>query len=199
VFEALKDFFHQIEEAKRRDAEELHFDGSGFMRRIYGLENTPDYMFDEEERRHDPLTGFYTPTAFKELMVQEIAAARRYEIPLSILAIEAQNPAHPPEDSMEYREGMHAIARHFKDTFRSADLLFRWGRELFVVVMPHTDVQGAEIAARKLQESLCQYDVCPICHWHAISYQGEEDVAELTRRLLKKVLAHVETHARQEI
>ncbi len=99
----------------------------------------------------DPLTGFYTFAHFKEVLFVEVKRARRYGFPLSVALI-AFDPFPidvPPELSTQLMGGLAlAIRRSLRDT----DYPVRYGEGRVLLLMPHTDLAGALVVSRRINE-----------------------------------------------
>ena len=100
----------------------------------------------------DPLTGLGNHRAFHEELARQVAASLRYEVPLSLMLIDL-------DDFKAINDGRgHAggdrVLRGFggllAGSVRLADRAFRVGGDEFAVLLPHTDLEGAQIVARRM-------------------------------------------------
>jgi diguanylate cyclase (GGDEF)-like protein len=100
----------------------------------------------------DPLTGLGNHRAFHEELDRQVSAALRYGVPLSLLLIDLDE-FKAINDGRGHATG-DRVLRGFGEllgvTLRRADRAFRIGGDEFAVLLPHTDLEGARIVARRL-------------------------------------------------
>jgi len=100
----------------------------------------------------DPLTGLGNHRAFHEELDRQIAAALRYEVPLGLLLIDLDE-FKAINDGRGHATG-DRVLRGFGEllgvALRRADRAFRIGGDEFAVLLPHTDLEGSRIVARRL-------------------------------------------------
>lgn len=101
----------------------------------------------------DELTGLYNRHHFDTVINDMIERADRYEEPLSLFIFDLDHFkrvndtfGHPAGDVV-----LRTISATAARTLREADLLFRFGGEEFLVLMPQTALPGAAAAADKLR------------------------------------------------
>lgn len=104
--------------------------------------------------RHDPMTGLLNRRGFEERLKYAVAAARRRQAPISVIAIDVD---HFKQVNDRYGHGVGdavliELAAVMRERFRETDILARLGGEEFVALLPDTDVAGAERAAHALVE-----------------------------------------------
>jgi diguanylate cyclase (GGDEF)-like protein/putative nucleotidyltransferase with HDIG domain len=104
----------------------------------------------------DPLTGLANHRAFQDRLVQEVARARRYGQPLSLVLADLDhfklvNDAHGHQagDAVLAEVGRRLLA-----SARTGDLMARVGGEEFAWLLPATDVAGAESLAERARRSV---------------------------------------------
>ncbi|HSK92751.1 MAG TPA: bifunctional diguanylate cyclase/phosphodiesterase [Candidatus Angelobacter sp.] len=100
----------------------------------------------------DPLTGLGNHRAFHEELDRQAEAATRYGVPVSLLLIDldefkAVNDGHGHARGDRVLRG---FGQMLATTIRRADRAFRVGGDEFAVILPHTDVEGARVVARRL-------------------------------------------------
>jgi diguanylate cyclase (GGDEF)-like protein len=100
----------------------------------------------------DPLTGLWNYRYLQVSMHREIERSVRFDRPLAVLAVDLDrfkevNDAHghPAGDAV-----LAEVARRLRAEVREVDLLFRQGGEEFVLLLPETDLAGAEHAAERI-------------------------------------------------
>lgn len=99
--------------------------------------------------RHDELTGLLNRRALLETLERELALARRFGSPLSLLVIDVDH-FKSINDGHGHAMG-DAVLRRLAETLgqraRRIDVLGRLGGEEFVIVMPQTTPRGALVLA----------------------------------------------------
>jgi diguanylate cyclase (GGDEF)-like protein len=113
----------------------------------------------ERERslsREDATTGVANARAFLELASTEVERSHRFRRPITLLYVDCDdfkavndNHGHIIGD-----EVLRAAARTMQGAVREVDFVARMGGDEFVVLLTETDAVGAEVAARRLHESL---------------------------------------------
>jgi diguanylate cyclase (GGDEF)-like protein len=72
-------------------------------------------------------------------------------------------------------------------SIRGEDLFARWGGEEFVVLLPHTDIQGAKNLAERLRHSIEENDFTDVgtitCSFGATQFDGSESQEVLLNRV----------------
>lgn len=121
----------------------------------------------------DPLTGLGNHRAFHEELLRQVEAAERYGMPLSLMLIDLDE-FKAVNDKRGHAGGdrvLRGFGRLLEVALRRADRAYRVGGDEFAVILPHTDLEGARVVARRvlaqaLQPSLRLDDV------EAISFSG---------------------------
>ncbi|MEZ5126181.1 MAG: diguanylate cyclase [Thermoleophilia bacterium] len=104
----------------------------------------------------DSLTGCLTRRRFLELAGQEIARARRKDLPLSMLLLDLDN-FKEINDRYGHAAGdevLRVVATACRAELRSLDLVGRYGGDEFCVLMPHVRPDEAEGIAQRLCRSV---------------------------------------------
>lgn len=102
----------------------------------------------------DPTTNFYTLSHFKEVLYVEIKRARRYGFPLA-LGLVGFDPLGKtsPEIQTQLMGGLSlAIRRSLRDT----DTPVQYSNERVLLLMPHTDLAGSIIVAKRMCERVAR-------------------------------------------
>lgn len=120
---------------------------------------------------HDALTGLPNRRAWEAMLERETRLAVRHGLPLSVLVVDVDHfkrfndlHGHAAGDAL-----LAAVARRIAGCGRATDLVARWGGEEFVVLLPHTDRQGAGAAAHKLVEALRALEGAQVCRGEAVT------------------------------
>ncbi|HEX2093229.1 MAG TPA: sensor domain-containing diguanylate cyclase [Longimicrobiaceae bacterium] len=114
----------------------------------------------------DPLTGCQNRRGFDELLAVELARARRYKRPLSLVLLDVDH-FKLINDDFGHEAGDHAlqrIGRTVRHAFRTTDLACRYGGEEFAVLFPETPRQESVRLAERLRtviESLAPSEEVP--------------------------------------
>ena len=106
--------------------------------------------------RTDPLTGLFNRRAFTELARIEIQRARRFDLPLALVAVDLDR-FKTINDSHGHAAGdtvLRDFARVVSSQLRELDVVARIGGEEFVLLLPGTDVQGASKLAERVRLSI---------------------------------------------
>lgn len=106
----------------------------------------------------DPLTGVYNRRHFGERVAAEVAAARRYRRPVSVLMLDVDhlvrvNEAH---GRVAGDEVLRSVARVLEALVRGGDVVARFGGDEFAVLLRETDLAGAQALAERLRETIVQ-------------------------------------------
>jgi diguanylate cyclase (GGDEF)-like protein len=118
----------------------------------------------EHENVTDPLMGIYNRRHMEYCLRHETAKARRYGLDLSVLLIDVDffkkvndTHGHAIGDKV-----LQVLARIIKESVRDFDLVFRYGGEELLVLLPFTNARGAMVLGKSLCQSVA--DRCLIEH-----------------------------------
>ncbi|MHB8879361.1 MAG: GGDEF domain-containing protein [Myxococcaceae bacterium] len=103
----------------------------------------------------DPLTSFYTFPHFKEVLFVEVKRARRYGFPLS-LALVGFDPLEREVTAELRAQLMGGLALAIRRSLRDTDFPVQYSPERVVLLMPHTDLQGALVVSRRICERVAK-------------------------------------------
>jgi len=104
----------------------------------------------------DPLTNVLNARAFAERLGQELDRNRRYPHPLALMYMDLDN-FKVINDTHGHQTGdavLRLVADAMRSSVRQADVVGRLGGDEFAVLMPETDAQLADAAAKRLVASL---------------------------------------------
>jgi diguanylate cyclase (GGDEF)-like protein len=107
----------------------------------------------------DPLTGLSNRRHLFEQLENEFARAQRYRRPFCLLYIDMDG-FKAINDQFGHLFGdeiLRGSARSMQAVLRATDLIARIGGDEFAVLLPETDLVGAEHVAEKLRKSLAAY------------------------------------------
>jgi len=113
----------------------------------------------QEKLRIDHLTGLNNRGALETDLKKEIAKARRYQFPLSIIMIDLDH-FKDVNDTYGYQIGnnvLQKLADILRNTAREIDGIYRYGGENFVVLAPHTNCQDGMTLAERLRKRVARH------------------------------------------
>src|SRR5581483_7492963 len=125
------------------------------------IENAKLFAKVEEMALRDTLTGLYNRRYFNQILDYELNRAKRYHQSLSLIFIDLDH-FKEINDSFGHSVGdqfLKQIAQKLTSLFRTTDLVARYAGDEFVAVLPATATEGAMILARRLQETLGNYQI----------------------------------------
>ena len=125
------------------------------------VENASLHELVERQAVTDELTGLANVRAFHSILDREIERARRFENPLGLVMVDLDNfkrvnDEHGHQQGDEVLAGVAAVLRDFS---RDIDAPARYGGEELAVVLPGTDVEGAELLAGRIREAIERLEV----------------------------------------
>ena len=109
----------------------------------------------------DALTGLLNRRAFLESTGRELARAKRYNDRLSVILLDVDHFKHI-NDKRGHAAGdlvLSAVGKLLNNALRTCDIVARWGGEEFVLVLPSTSQEGAELTAERVRELLENADI----------------------------------------
>ena len=109
----------------------------------------------QERAVTDALTGLLNRYGLQRSLAREHAEARRYERPLACLMIDLDNFKRV-NDTYGHNAGdtaLQQIATILIEVVRRSDMVFRYGGEEFLVLLPETDLEGAVSLAEKIRQA----------------------------------------------
>jgi diguanylate cyclase (GGDEF)-like protein len=109
----------------------------------------------ERQAETDPLTGVRNRRRFFGDLRRELEEARRHEESLSLLVVDLDGLARINE-THGYESGdgiLVALAETLLRTVRVTDMVARIAGDDFGIILPHTDLAGAERAAERIADA----------------------------------------------
>ncbi len=115
-----------------------------------------DSLRDDASSTTDYLTGVAARRAFFDVASSEVARARRYGQPLSMLLVDPDNFREINEQHGEAfgNEWLRAIALVCRQESRTTDVVGRVGGEAFAVLLPSTELSGGLVLAERIRERM---------------------------------------------
>jgi diguanylate cyclase (GGDEF)-like protein len=109
----------------------------------------------------DALTGLYNHRFFQEALDKELERSKRYQKEFSLIIFDIDHfkmindtYGHPVGDRV-----LAAIARGGERSLREADIIARYGGEEFAVIMPETELAGANTVAERLRSDIEKLEI----------------------------------------
>jgi diguanylate cyclase (GGDEF)-like protein len=115
-----------------------------------------DELREHDLARVDALTGLGNRRAFDEALAHEIARSRRAGSTVSVILIDLDR-LKAINDRWGHVEGDRClvdVAGAIAAAVRAGDRCFRWGGDEFAVLLPDTDLSGADAAAETLSTAV---------------------------------------------
>jgi diguanylate cyclase (GGDEF)-like protein/PAS domain S-box-containing protein len=108
---------------------------------------------------NDYLTGALARRAFFDVAQSEVARARRYGQPLTMLLVDPDHfrdlvTGHGDEFGNEW---LRAIASVCRQESRNTDVVGRVGGEAFAVLLPSTELSGGLVLAERIRERMARH------------------------------------------
>lgn len=120
------------------------------------LNHARRHLRARREARVDRLTGLFNDRWMTESLEREIRRAQRFGGPLSLIMIDLDG-LKAVNDRQGHLAGdalIRHVARRISAALRQIDSAARVGGDEFVVLLPSTDTDGAQLAARRVQHAI---------------------------------------------
>lgn len=107
---------------------------------------------------HDGMTGLKNHGAFQERLAHEFARARRDDLPLSLILLDADRfkDYNDRWGHLAGDEALRCLARLLLTTARADDFAARYGGEEFVIILPETDLEVSKVVAERFREAIAR-------------------------------------------
>lgn len=123
---------------------------------VYNLRNALNYRKAVEGAYTDTLTGMLNRNALDNLAEKEIKRSLRSDEPLSMLIIDIDH-FKQINDKYGHQAGdqvLAQVAQTLEANIRASDLAFRHGGEEFLVLLPDTQLVGAQVTGDKVRAAI---------------------------------------------
>ena len=121
----------------------------------------------------DELTGLYNRNCLHQRLEEELARAKRYNLPVSCILLDVDY-FKVVNDIYGYDWGdvlLKQITEILKRRARKEDVLTRYGDEEFILVLPNTNEENAKIFAERIRKDIEEMEFIP---------EGEEEKHPIT-------------------
>jgi diguanylate cyclase (GGDEF)-like protein len=153
------DFVGVISIARRgREFTEQERDLFGYLagQATLSIENVDLHETIQEQAITDELTGLFNVRQFHSRLDNEIERAERFGTPLSLVMLDIDK-FKSVNDTYGHQQGdrvLVEVARVLRRLSRDVDLPARYGGEEMAVVLPQTDLGGAELGAERMRAAI---------------------------------------------
>jgi diguanylate cyclase (GGDEF)-like protein len=116
------------------------------------LKNAQEYHKLKEMTVKDGLTGILNRKGFQNFIQKEFHRTKRYHRPLSLIMIDVDN-FKKINDSLGHPAGdfvLQQLAGCLKRSIRQSDIVFRYGGDEFVILLPDTDIDQAKMLLNRV-------------------------------------------------
>lgn len=115
----------------------------------------------------DALTGFYNRRQLEERIKQEISSAKRQQRKLCAVMMDIDH-FKSVNDTYGHAAGdlvLKTVSRVIKTQLRDYDIAGRYGGEEFVILLPHTKIDEAQMVAERLRKAVQdkKIDISKLC------------------------------------
>ena len=152
-------------------AREFNIMGERLLERTERLETVMREL--EELSVKDGLTGLFNRRFFNNKMKEEIKRAVRYHKHVSLLLMDMDDFKHY-NDHNGHLQGdslLKTVGEIIGNNIRVTDFACRYGGEEFMVILPETDSQEAEIVAERIRRAIQE---------HAFPYEETQPLGDVT-------------------
>jgi diguanylate cyclase (GGDEF)-like protein len=114
-----------------------------------------------EQAIRDPLTNLFNRRFLNEFMERELALARRNQKPLAVVMLDLDH-FKQLNDQFGHQTGdtvIEMVAKHLLRQSRRTDILFRYGGEEFLVILPNTNAAQARHLAENWRHHVQQAQI----------------------------------------
>lgn len=127
------------------------------------------YLYSESERLSvtDGLTGLYNRRHFENNLEREFLRIKRYPADLSLAMVDIDH-FKQVNDTYGHQFGdyvLREISKIIEQSFRKTDMVYRYGGEELVIILPETPLDGAIIPLERLRGKIAE---------HKFSYNKQE-------------------------
>jgi diguanylate cyclase (GGDEF)-like protein len=123
---------------------------------ILAIENARLHQQVKEQAITDVMTGLFNHRYFQLRFTEEFSNSKRYGNALSVIMMDIDHFKHY-NDTYGHIAGdlaLKEIAQLTKVSMRENDILARYGGEEFVIILPMTNLEGAQVVAERIRSGV---------------------------------------------
>ena len=135
------------------------FLAGGILFFSYGVYRIVHHLIDLTNT--DPLTEIYNKRYLEKILPLEIERSIRSKLPLAVIFIDLDNFKNI-NDNMGHAAGdsvLRIVSETILVNIRKIDIPVRYGGDEFVLILPATGYEGANILLKRLQKALSELSV----------------------------------------
>ncbi len=119
----------------------------------------------EEAATHDPLTGLWNHNRIIEILMEELSRSGRQGSPVSLAMVDLDHFKHVNDTHGHVvgDEVLREVAARLQRAIRLYDAVGRFGGEEFMVVLPGSEGEAAELAAERIRDEISRQPVITSC------------------------------------
>lgn len=123
---------------------------------LYAYTNSTIYEMTKKLAVWDNKTRLYNYRYFLSRLSNEVARARRYGRPVSVVVLDINNfkEFNDKHGHIAADRVLAEIARTIKSSIRVVDIPSRFGGDEFLILLPETDIRGARVVAERLKRGI---------------------------------------------
>ncbi len=110
----------------------------------------------KDESTHDSLTNLYNRRQLSKIVSRELINVQKFGKDLSMVLVDI-NQFKLINDTYGHLLGDHVlctIAHTLEEVVRPYDLLIRWGGDEFMVILPNTNIEQANLVAKRFRAAI---------------------------------------------
>lgn len=113
----------------------------------------------EQSSFRDPLTELLNSRYFNQLLQTETARARRHEYQISLLwlALDDFQSISRGQPLSVTHNILRSLASLLRRHLRNVDHACRYGEEVFAILLPQTDLNGASVVAERIRNTVAEH------------------------------------------
>jgi diguanylate cyclase (GGDEF)-like protein len=125
------------------------------------IENANLHETVQRQAVTDELTGLFNVRHFQEALENEVERSRRFSSPVGLAMMDIDN-FKKVNDTYGHQQGdvvLVEVARALRSLSRDIDVPARYGGEELAVILPQTDLGGAELLAERMRAAIADLAV----------------------------------------
>ncbi|MCF6282480.1 MAG: diguanylate cyclase [Candidatus Polarisedimenticolaceae bacterium] len=142
----------------------------------------------QEQAIRDHLTGLYQRRWLDEILAKEVSLSNRHARPLSLAIIDIDH-FKKVNDTYGHLVGdavLITLAKFLENSIRTEDIVFRFGGEEFVILMPNSDLESAEKVCHRICRNVANYTI----KYHETDYHITISIGVAELLMLQSKTAH---------